>query len=173
MSVICEKCDGVFESIWYLNRHLKRKTPCNKKEKEKYDLECKTCEYCLGVFSSVCRKQTHMSICKHKPTEVEELKQIIVKLSEQNIEMNTKLDNISKKMSGQTNITNNNYIQQNIIVTPYGKEDLSFLTLKDYKKIFNKGCYSIPEILRLTHCNDDKPEYMNVYIHNIKQHVGK
>jgi hypothetical protein len=66
-----------------------------------------------------------------------------------------------------TNVNIQN-IQNNMIVIPFGKEDLSFLTLKDYKKIFKKGCYSIPEIIRLIHCNDDKPEYMNVYIKNFK-----
>jgi hypothetical protein len=172
MTVICEKCDGEFESMWYLNRHLKRKTPCNKEEKEKYDLDCRTCEYCFGVFSTVCRKQTHLPICKQKPTEVNELKQIIAqlndKLNKQNIEMNTKLDNISKKIEIPTTINNTTNIQQNIIVIPFGKEDISFITLKDYKKIFGKGCYSIPEILKLIHCNDSKPEFMNVYIKNYK-----
>jgi hypothetical protein len=70
-------------------------------------------------------------------------------------------------VTNMTNMTNINNVQ-NIIVVPFGKEDLSFLTLKEYKKIFNKGCYSIPEIVKLIHCNDDKPEYMNVYIKNFK-----
>jgi hypothetical protein len=65
-------------------------------------------------------------------------------------------------------VNNTINVQQNIIVTPFGKEDLSFLTLKDYTKIFNKGCYSIPEIVKLIHCNEDKPEFMNVYIKNFK-----
>jgi hypothetical protein len=167
MKYCCEKCELVFPKKSNYDRHMNRKTPCVKEEKEQYDTDRRTCEYCEELYSSANAAKVHMNICKKKPLETHEsepdLKEVINKLC-------MEIQEMKEKMNGQTTIINNNTnnIQQNIIVMPYGKEDLSFLTLKDYKKIFGKGCYSIPEILKLIHCNDDKPEYMNVYIKNYK-----
>jgi hypothetical protein len=177
MIYTCEKCFVTFDQKSHYTVHINRKKPCVPEEKEQYDVICRTCEYCPKVFSAVCAKKTHMIKCKYKPSEIEELKQIIVQLSdklneqtikhdEQNIKLNNELKEIKEKVE-KPNITNN-IIQQNLIVTQYGKEDLSFLTIKDYARIFKKGCYSIPEILRLIHCNNNKPEYRNVCIKNFK-----
>jgi hypothetical protein len=173
MIFVCEKCDACFKSNCDLTRHLNKKIPCGKEEKEIYDIIKRTCQYCEVLYADVKGVGKHMKICPLRPNETDELKQIIVQLSnkinEQSnkiTEQNDKLDEIKEKID-KPNITNVN-IQQNIIVTPFGKEDISFLTLKDYKKIFNKGCYSIPEILKLIHCNENKPEFMNVYIKNFK-----
>jgi hypothetical protein len=177
MKYCCEKCKTEFPQKYNYDRHVNRKTPCVAEEKEQFDIDKRTCSYCCEIYSSPKAVKVHMTTCKYKPTPDEELKQFIVKLGDKLTEQNSKLTEqnnklteeikeMKEKMNGQINITNN--IQQNIIVTPYGKEDLSFLTLKDYKKIFGKGCYSIPEILKLIHCNDDKPEFKNVYIKNYK-----
>jgi hypothetical protein len=176
MIYCCEKCKAVFSQKSNYDRHVNRKTPCIAEEKEQFDIDKRTCGYCCELYSSPKTVKVHMNICKKKPLEIqltkdEELKQLIVQLNDKLTEQNNEIKEMKEKMNGQTNITNNinttNNIQ-NIIVMPYGKEDLSFLTLKDYKNIFGKGCYSIPEILKLIHCNDDKPEYMNVYIKNYK-----
>jgi hypothetical protein len=148
---------------------MNRKTPCVPEEKEQFDIDKKTCKWCDEIYSSPKAVKIHMTTCKCRPAQEDELKQLIAKLSNQLVEQNNEMKEIKEKLNKQPNIINNNtYIQQNIIVSPYGKEDLSYITLKDYKRIFNKGCYSISEILKLIHCNDDKPEYKNVYIKNYK-----
>jgi hypothetical protein len=143
------------------DKHMSKKTPCVLEEKEKYDLDKRSCQYCPKVLSTVHSCQNHMTSCKYKPSDVEKLTQII-------IEMNNELKEIKEKVDRPNVINNTINVQNNLMVSPFGKEDLSFLTLKDYKKIFNKGCYSIPEIIKLIHCNENKPEYMNVYIKNFK-----
>jgi hypothetical protein len=163
MIYCCEKCKTEFPKKYNYDKHMNRKTPCIPEEKEQYDINKRTCPHCEDMYSSPQYLKTHMLTCKFKPTGEDELKQIIAQLSNEIKEL--------KEVHKQPNIinnTNNTYIQQNIIVAPYGKEDLSFLTVKDYAKIFNKGCYSIPEILKLIHCNDNKPEFKNVYIKNYK-----
>jgi hypothetical protein len=163
MNYCCEKCEAVFTQKISYQKHLKRKTPCVPEEKEQYDLNKRSCQYCPKILATVYSCQNHMTTCKYKPSDVEKLTQII-------IELNEKINVMSEKIDKPNIINNNNTfnVQQNIIVTPFGKEDLSFLTLKDYKKIFNKGCYSIPEIIKLIHCNENKPEFTNIYIKNFK-----
>jgi hypothetical protein len=169
MLYCCEKCKAEFHQKSNYTKHVNRKSPCVPEEKEQYDINKKTCEYCEELYSSATAVKIHMNVCKKKPLENQPVKP---NLEEIIINLNNELKEIKEKLNNQSNtiINNNttNNIQQNIIVMPYGKEDLSFLTLKDYKKIFGKGCYSIPEILKLIHCNGDKPEYMNVYIKNYK-----
>jgi hypothetical protein len=177
MVYCCEKCQKEFLKKSNYLTHINRKKSCIPEEHEQEKILKRTCQYCFDIYASPYAMKTHINICKKKPTELEELKQIIVQLNdklnnaltEQNDKINNELKEIKEKVD-KPNITNNNTfnVQNNIIVTPFGKEDLSFLTIKDYKKIFNKGCYSIPEIVRLIHCNDNKPEFMNIYIKNYK-----
>jgi hypothetical protein len=176
MLYCCEKCQKEFQKKSNYLTHINRKKSCITEEHDQLKLGKRTCQYCFDIYASPYAMKTHMNICKKQPTEIDELKQIIVQLNDKltnaMIEQNNKLTNELKEIKEKVdkpNITNNNTFNvQNIIVVPYGKEDISFLTLKDYKKIFNKGCYSIPEIVKLIHCNDNKPEFMNVYIKNFK-----
>jgi hypothetical protein len=163
MIYCCEKCKAEFSKKSNYDKHVNRKTPCVPEEKEQYDIERKSCKFCPKILSTVHSCDVHMTTCRYKPNDVEKLTQIIIEMNEK---LNAKINIISEKID-KPNITNVN-IQNNMIVSPFGKEDLSFLTLKDYKKIFKKGCYSIPEIIKLIHCNEDKPEFMNVYIKNFK-----
>jgi hypothetical protein len=173
MIYCCEKCKIEFLKKFSYDRHINRKTPCAPDEKEEYDLERRSCQYCPKVLSSVSSCQAHMTTCKFKPSEVEQLKQIIIEMNDKlNAKINVQTNELKeiKEKVDKPNVTNVNIqnVHNNIIVMPFGKEDLSFLTLKDYKKIFNKGCYSIPEIVKLIHCTDNRPEFMNVYIKNFK-----
>jgi hypothetical protein len=181
MSITCEKCGDCFKGLFYYNRHINKKIPCTREEREKRNIENRTCQYCKHVFCEAYILRNHLPNCKSKLTETEELKQIILNLSNKLIldnnlskqqinELSEKLNVMSEKIDKPNIINNNNTfnVQQNIIVTPFGKEDLSFLTLNDYSKIFRKGCYSIPELLKIIHCNDNKPELKNVYIKNFK-----
>jgi uncharacterized C2H2 Zn-finger protein len=172
MSFTCEKCDANFKSKCDHIRHINKKIPCGKEEKDQYLIQKRTCEFCEVLYADNCSVKKHMKICPLRPNETEKLEQIIAQLSNQISEQNNKLnDFMSQQIKSPTvqNIQNiQNIIQNNIVVTAFGKEDLSFLTKKDYTRILNKGCYSIPELLKLIHCNDNRPEYRNVYIKNYK-----
>jgi hypothetical protein len=173
MIYCCEKCNAQFLKKFNYERHMDKKIPCLPEEKKQLEIDKCTCIHCTEIYSSVKALKVHWKICKFRPSAEDELKQLVIqlndRLSEQNKEIK-KLQDMHNKPSVINNNINNitNNIQQNIIVMPYGKEDTSFLTLKDYKKIFNKGCYSIPEIVKLIHCNDSKPEFMNIYIKNFR-----
>jgi hypothetical protein len=168
MCFTCEKCDASFLKKGDYTRHINKKIPCGKDEKEQYDINKRTCTWCQELYADSRYLDRHVQICKKKPTETEELKQIITQLSNKISEQNEKLNDMSQQIKEIKPIIIQNNIQNNIVVTPFGKEDLSFLTLKDYTRILNKGCYSVPELLKLIHCNDNKPEYRNVYIKNYK-----
>ena len=167
MKYICEKCNKEFNQKSNYDRHINRKKSCVSEEKTLQDIHNTTCEFCSHVFSQLSALKKHKNICKEKPTEMEELKTIMIQMKEIMDQQSQELKEIKNK---PTNITNNNtYIQHNTInVRAYGNEDLSHLTIDDYAKIFNKGCFAIPEIAKYIYCNDEKPENRNIYIKNYK-----
>jgi hypothetical protein len=170
MIYCCEKCDAEFLKKFNYERHINRKTPCMPEEKKQLEIDKCTCIHCTEIYSSVKALKVHLTTCKFRPSGEDELKQLVLKLNDKLTEQNNEIKKL-QNMHNKPNIINNNItnnIQQNIIVIPYGKEDLSFLTLKDYTKILKKGCYSIPELLKMIHCNDDRPEFKNIYIKNYK-----
>lgn len=50
----------------------------------------------------------------------------------------------------------------------YGKENISYLTTKDYAQIFNRGTMSVPALVEKVHFDKNKPENHNVYISNMR-----
>ena len=165
MKYICEKCDMEFNQKSNYERHINKKIPCVEEEKTLYDIQNRTCIYCQKLFTYKKNLTRHIATCKFKnKNNNNNLEQMIMLL-------NNKIDNLQTN-TNNTNITNHiniqNNIQQNIIVNPYGKEDMSHLTTDDYKNILKKGCYSIPELVKYVHCNNKKPENRNIYIKNYK-----
>ena len=80
---------------------------------------------------------------------------IINNIDKQNINSNNQLNNI----------TNNNL---HINLIGHGKEDLSFITNDQMKKILNKGFKSIENLTQIIHFDKNRPENHNIYISNIK-----
>jgi hypothetical protein len=72
----------VFLKKYCYEKHLIRKTPCVPKEKELYDLNKRSCQFCPKVYSAVYTCQVHMKTCKYKSNdEIAELRQIVAELS--------------------------------------------------------------------------------------------
>jgi hypothetical protein len=169
MIYCCEKCQKEFSKKSNYLTHINRKISCLKEEQDQYKILKKTCSYCVNVFSSPCAMKTHMNTCTKKPSKEDELAQVIINLNNELKEIKEKLNNPTVTNNNITNITNNNTNNTLVqIIVPYGEEDLSFLTINDYKRIFNKGCFSIPELISIVHCNEAHPECMNIYIKNLK-----
>ena len=165
MKYICEKCNAEFDKKYCYNRHINRKTSCVQDEKDQQIIEKRTCQYCDKIFAQPYILRHHLEKCKQKPSEVSELKQIILQLNEKIDNMQNKPANNTTNNNITTNITNNTI---NVVVNAYGKEDMSHITIEDYKKILQKGCYSISELIKYVHCNAKKPENRNIYIKNYK-----
>ena len=181
MEYTCEKCGTKFKKKSHYVQHINRKTSCIKEEKTLQDIKNRTCQYCSYVFTQTNSLKKHLNICNENPKKLKKPKKIKItkaqkleKLEEIILKLNDKIDTQTdelKKLKDKTlnstiNIQNN--IQQNIIVNAYGKEDLSHITIEDYKKILQKGCYSVPELIKYVHCNSKKPENRNIYIKNYK-----
>ena len=168
MKYICEKCNKSFSKKSAYIDHINKKISCIQEEKDKYKLMKKTCQKCNKIFSSAAAMRNHLVICKVKPSENDELKQIIIDLKNEMNEKLSKIENKPTTINNNNTITNNNTIniQQNIIL-PYGKEELDHITEGDYKRIFNKGCYAVSELIKTVYCNKNKPQNMNVFIKNL------
>jgi len=53
-------------------------------------------------------------------------------------------------------------------LAPFGKEDLSFIDEAMRQNLLEQDCACIQYFFKLVHNNDDKPEYKNVYMSNIR-----
>jgi hypothetical protein len=181
----------------YIN-HINRKRPCvqtinhlipndsipfqndSKMESKNNNL----CKYCNKCFSSSSNCTKHLKICKIKNPFVQTndknmYGKLIKTIETQNNKiklLETKIKNLSqKKVKNVTNITQ---INNNFKTIPFGDEDLSFITNKVVKQIFNLGHGSVAELIKLTHFNEKYPKNSNIYISNIKDkyinvHDGK
>ena len=199
---ICERCGKEFRLKSDYTRHINRKIPCppkstnlTPKSTKNVNIGIKSntiieniCNYCGGKFSRSDALVRHLnSRCKIKKAndaKMEELMSILIELKESNKEMKNKMSNYEKKVdklekenSKYKKIINNtqNNIQNNTIninLAPYGQEDLSYITKKDYQKIFTRANMSVPAFVEHVHFNVNKPENHNVYISNMRADYG-
>ena len=123
----CYKCDKIFNTKYNLNRHLKRKIPCNKNKEFK-------CDICLKNFACNQTLENHKKKkypCK--PPDLELLNNTIVSLKNQNQ---------SLQINNNTNNTNNSHnnitYNTNIIVAQ-----------EQMKNHINSNCYTLNDIQKL------------------------
>jgi hypothetical protein len=182
----CDKCNKQFNYKSKYDIHINKRIPCNKQldENQKKDNNelIKTTEYnkieefnnikcneCNKIFIS--EKSLRRHILKYcKSLEVFNKSDLIQQIYELKKELACKDSNKTDEINinSKNNININNNTVNNITINAYGKEDLSHITDKDYKNIFNKCNSAIPLLIELVHFNDDKPENANVYISNMK-----
>lgn len=194
----CEKCDKEFKQKSHYENHLNRKTSCikiinndsddNIKLKSKENGHC--CDLCGNIFSQSSSLYRHLKDrCpeKKKENKNEILVEKLIKefrrdrdknkkkLKEHEEEIKKLREELDKKNNSNTTINNtigrdNNGIINNgtINIVPFGKEDLSHLTKKDWFKILNEKYGSIKALTEKTHFDKNKPEHHNLYISNIK-----
>jgi len=135
---------------------------------------CNICQKKWNNKTDFTRHQNRKNPCKINKYNL--LLEKINELEKKNYDLEKKMHEMEKEH--KSNITNNtiNKIDKidnntiNITITPtttaFGKEDLSFITTDSSKKILNKGFKSIPELIKMIHFNEDKPEYHNIYLPN-------
>jgi len=148
------------------------------------------CEYCNKNFANRHSKSEHKKkSCKFNPNnnnenenillknEINELKDKINILLKSNKihpktlqKINTQNNNIQNNNIQNNNI-NNNIQNNNINVTyvKFGNEKLSeILSENEMKKILSHVRLSIEESIKLVHFNNERPQYKNIFITNMR-----
>ena len=163
----CLFCNKIFKTKGNLNRHIN--TSCieknqiineentlqeelNKLEEEKNILEKDNKEQNKIIEQT--REQEMMN-------EIKQLRNDMAKLLEKQLKP---IQNITK------NTTNNTINQTNnvIMINNFGNEDLSHITLQDYKQYLNTYFKGFIKYIEKVHFDDNVPENHNICITNLK-----
>ena len=143
------------------------------------------CKYCKKIYSKNSNLHRHMKICKEKQDEVSELKEKLAQkdeviaqkdqcLKEQMDFMKEQIEILMKKAGNNTTNTDNsindnstNNIdnkQIHININGFGKEDLSYLTDRYFRDLFNIPFSAITTLVEEIHFNPKKPQNWNAKI---------
>ena len=138
------------------------------------------CEYCNRSFTRHNNLKRHYGRCKVKKKRdlkdakdedfQDKMQMILVEMEKagQIVKLDSQLvkpGSIQVDNSQNNNGTINHF---NITINPYDKTDWSYITKENILTSIEKGNFGIPYMIKLLHCNKDKPENHNVCIKNIK-----
>ena len=118
--------------------------------------------------------------------KLDEFKNNILDILQKNAKIHPKtLQKINKELNNNNiinNITNNNTTNNNNTINTinnttvnikFGNEKISnLLNEKEMLKIVNKCRYSVEESIKLVHFNDNRPEYKNILITNLRDNIA-
>ena len=155
----CNYCRKIFSQVSSLNRHLNGR--CSIKTNDINEKE--------NIYQNLLKKINELENKNQaQQNQIDELKKennkIINKINNENCTTNTNNGTINNIDKQQNNITNNVHIN----LVAHGKEDLSFITNDQMKKLLNKGFRSVENFVELVHFDKNRPENHNIYISNIK-----
>lgn len=125
------------------------------------------CSYCKKEFKRKYNYERHLTTCKNKNTELNDIKQQMDILKKQKDELAKQLEDVINKI-GTTNYnntinqTNNNNIQINI----FGSEDLSHITNEMKTGLVKIPFGMIQKLVKMVH--KDNPMNDNFRINNIR-----
>jgi hypothetical protein len=122
-----------------------------------------TCCYCGILFQSRSGKYKHEKGCDKKDNG------LIARPIETTIRASTP-ESTSTTINGNQVINNNQniYIQNNIQIRDFGKENPAWLTTKILDQVMNNFSTAIPRLMEKKHFNDDFPENKNLRVCNTK-----
>jgi len=133
------------------------------------------CNFCKSKFTRKNNLNRHLKDrCKVKKQQNLEKEEIFRALLEKmnNMENEIKaLRNENSKLTTINNInntTNNVNNTLNINLVAFGKENKESLSNSELFKILRKGFKSVPELVKLLHFDENKPENHNIYISNMR-----
>lgn len=142
MNLKCEKCNREFLYKSRYEQHLKRKTDCSKP----------TCDKCGKQFSRPYSLKIHL---KRKTDCTPMAKNIM----------------IGNIIGDHNKVHIGDKITQNIIIRPFGCENIDFITDEMMEKI--EWSEALPVLLfRMKNCDPAHPENHNVTISNIREKIG-
>jgi hypothetical protein len=154
MNFQCNTCEKIFKKRCHLKDHINRKFPCKSKTIENNYID---------EVSELKIKNEQLK------TENEKLKQKVENLSNEN--KVTVVNNVNNgNVNGNVIINNNNNI--NVIqIVNHGQEDYKKINMNDIlKKLENPPVFErVSSVIYYIHCNDDYPEYQNIYVTDLSR----
>ncbi len=165
VNYVCNKCKKMFNLKGDYKRHINKKYPCaNKNSKKEIDEEKK-----IETEKEIEEETKTKNIMQ----KLEEKLDMLIKSNEELSQKVNVMEEELKKIKNENIVVNvNNTINNTINIVCFGKEDTNFLSQDNIKEILLAGMSSIPKYIKLVHCNDDKPEYKNIYISNSRDKNG-
>lgn len=182
----CPRCGYITSSSQCYKKHLQRKYICkaiksnlllddeyhkhieymkNKKKKAK---EFK-CDECNKVLSSKQMLQKHKNKCASKNNMNDS--ELLKHMNEQIQELKKKIENVPTTTNVTNNITNNNNNNNNVSIENATINLISYHETNENKlssneiltcMLHNNNC--VPLLIKTTHCNENYPEHMNIYM---------
>ncbi len=193
----CETCNKTFEFNSLFLRHKSKKLGCKQKTMDydakikdiddkillttKNSLETKTtCLFCNCEYKTKSNLTRHINkSCTEKNKLLDDQKQLILEKdkNENKILKNMLIELLEKQAKQQplqpqqnitNNITNNNITNNVIMINNFGNEDLSHITLEDYKKYLNTYFKGFINFIEKVHFDDTMPANHNICVTNLK-----
>ena len=180
-------CDNIHNILDILNIKIKEiENKIDTKNKNIANSKTK-CYYCNNIFYKKSNLTRHVRDCciiksnllaeknklfyeKEKAMQVLENKSnndLMFLLKKENKELKTNITVNNNNNNNNNNIIiNNNNLHINI--NPFGEEDISHITDKDYKKFMTGFFPGFINFIKKIHYDDEMPSNHNIYISNIK-----
>lgn len=170
----CNRCNKTFNKKQNYDVHVNRKYKCtinNDKDNNR------------NIDDSIKKEELYQLLLKQLKIEIEDKKQLQIQIEEDKKQILKEIEELKRQISKENTTINNNTNrgtinnidkQQNINqqihinLIAHGKEDLSFITENEFKKILNKGFKSVENFIEHVHFNKNHPENHNIYISNMK-----
>jgi len=168
MKRTCNICTKVFSSIQSLVKHQEGKCKAEQQKDNDKQVLIQQIDELKNTVESMKKEMEQFKQDKNKSSKNN--KTVITSNGDGIVQSaDTIINNTSERVinisGGNTNIVHN---INNIILSPYGEEDLSYITDEIYKKFLEKGFKSVGALVEYIHFNKNKPENHNVYISNLR-----
>ena len=192
---VCNICDKKYKNksgIWKHNNKYHKEIGIQTNHNDVYQCnqnvyidddnkEMNECKYCKKCLSNRQSRWRHEQKCQLKN------KDIISDLNNKINELQSQLTNflnaskihpktlqkINKNLINGNNNTLNSGTVNNIQIVKFGSEDIkSILSTREIKNILNCRYKAIEESIKKVHFNDDRPEYRNIYITNLRDNIA-
>ncbi len=177
----CVFCDSIFLNKWNLSRHLdsscltKKNLVLNKdnllEEKTQFENKIKEHNDKINELRDKIKEFTD-----HKNQTIEDKREKekydeIKKNKEKDKEIKQLRKDIAKLLKKQAPIINqtiNNTQNNLVVINPFGKEDLSHITIKDYKNYLNGFFPGFIKYVEKVHFDENAPQNHNIHVSNLK-----
>jgi hypothetical protein len=169
MNFNCEICEKIFKKKCHLKDHLNRKYPCQSK-KNIDDDTIKENIVKENIVKENITDNNYLQTIEELKMENGKLKQeierLIIEIKKNNDTVI--INNVNNINNGNITINNNINIIQ---IVNHGEEDYTKINMKEIlKKLENPPLFErLSSMIYYIHCNDEFPEYQNIYVTDLSR----